>query len=201
MSDRRRVLLMTHPGRPEALDVAIGVAERLAEAGIEVRIPAGEIAQSILGRHPVSVVHDGDDPAEEVELVVVLGGGGTILRGAEVARGSGVPVLGVNLGHVGFLAEAERTDLQQTVEAIAAERYTVDERMALDVVVKVGGRQVARTWALNEASVEKSSRERMLEVKPTGLHQRVPVFLGSKREVEAAVRYHVEHDANAAVAA
>ena len=83
---------------------------------------------------------------------------------ADFVRGYDVPLLAVNLGHVGFLAESERTDLQRTVQAIASEAYVVIERMALDVVVKVGGRQVARTWALNEASVEKSSRERMLEV-------------------------------------
>ncbi|WP_338747897.1 NAD kinase [Janibacter alittae] len=162
MSDQRRVLLMTHPGRPEALEVAIGVAERLAEAGIEVRVPAGEIAESVLGQHPVSVVHDGDDPAGRVELVVVLGGDGTILRGAETARGAGVPVLGVNLGHVGFLAEAEREDVDATVEHIVDRAYRVEERMALDVVATLDGQEIARTWALNEATVEKASRERVL---------------------------------------
>ena len=162
MSEPRRVLLMTHPGRPEALEVAIGVAERLADAGIEVRIPAGEIAETVLGQHPVSVVHEGDDPATGVELVVVLGGDGTILRGAEMARGAGVPVLGVNLGHVGFLAEAEREDVDATVEHIVDRAYRVEERMALDVVATLDGRRIAHTWALNEATVEKASRERML---------------------------------------
>ena len=161
MSDPRRVLLMTHPSRPEALEVAIGVAERLAEAGIEVRVPAGEIADSILGQHPLSVVHD-DVPPEEIELVVVLGGDGTILRGAEVARRPGVPVLGVNLGHVGFLAEAEREDIDATVEHIVDRDYRVEERMTLDVVATLDGREIARSWALNEVTVEKASRERML---------------------------------------
>lgn len=162
MSDQRQVLLMTHPQRPEALEVAVGVAERLAEAGLQVRIPAGEIADSILGQHPVSVVHDGDDPAAGAELVVVLGGDGTILRGAEMARGSGVPVLGVNLGHVGFLAEVEREDVDATVEHIVGRSYSVEERMALDVVATLDGREIARSWALNEVTVEKASRERML---------------------------------------
>src|SRR5699024_3009668 len=161
VSDPRRVLLMTHPSRPEALEVAIGVAERLAEAGIEVRVPAGEIADSILGQHPLSVVHD-DVPPEEIELVVVLGGDGTILRGAEVARRPGVPVLGVNLGHVGFLAEAEREDIDATVEHIVDRDYRVEERMTLDVVATLDGREIARSWALNEVTVEKASRERML---------------------------------------
>lgn len=162
MSDQRQVLLMTHPGRPEALEVAIGVAERLSEAGIHVRLPAGEIADTILGQHPLAVVHEGEDPADGAELVVVLGGDGTILRGAEMARGSGVPVLGVNLGHVGFLAEVEREDVDATVEHIVGRSYTVEERMALDVVATLDGREIARSWALNEVTVEKASRERML---------------------------------------
>lgn len=158
----RRVLLMAHPSRPEALEVAMGVADKLAQAGIEVRLPAGELGESVLGQHPVVVVHDGDDPAVGVELVVVLGGDGTILRGAEAARGSGVPLLGVNLGHVGFLAEAEREDVDATVEHIVECRYEVEERMALDVVATLDGQEIARSWALNEVTVEKASRERML---------------------------------------
>lgn len=161
-TEQRRVLLLVHPGRPEALEVAIGVANRLTSAGIEVRLPAGELESTVLGQHPHVVVHDGDDPAVGVELVVVLGGDGTILRGAEVARGANVPLLGVNLGHVGFLAEAEREDVEATVDHIVGRAYDVEERMALDVVATLDGQVIARTWALNEVTVEKASRERML---------------------------------------
>ncbi|MDN5716028.1 MAG: NAD kinase [Janibacter sp.] len=161
-STPRRVLLLAHPGRAEALEVALGVADRLAEAGIEVRLPAGELADTILARHPAVAVHDGEDPARDVELVVVLGGDGTILRGAEMARSANVPVLGVNLGHVGFLAEAEREDVDATVDHIVGRAYDVEERMALDVVATHQGREISRSWALNEVTVEKASRERML---------------------------------------
>ncbi|KRE37240.1 NAD kinase [Janibacter sp. Soil728] len=161
-STPRRVLLLAHPGRAEALEVALGVADRLAEAGIEVRLPAGDLGDTILAHHPAVAVHDGDDPARDVELVVVLGGDGTILRGAEMARGANVPVLGVNLGHVGFLAEAEREDIDATVDHIVGRAYEVEERMALDVVATLQGREIARSWALNEVTVEKASRERML---------------------------------------
>ncbi len=98
------------------------------------------------------------------ELVVVLGGDGTILRGAELAHDHKVPVLGVNLGHVGFLAEAEREDLHATVDKIVRREWTVEERMTLDVTVHDDGEVVDSTWALNEATVEKAARERMLEV-------------------------------------
>jgi NAD+ kinase len=108
---------------------------------------------------------DGDgDPSADCELVVVIGGDGTILRAAEVARESGTPLLGVNLGHVGFLAEAEYDDVGSTIEAIVERRYTSEDRLTLDVSVFRDGELVASTFALNEASVEKAARERMLEV-------------------------------------
>lgn len=156
----RRVVLVAHPGRPAAVDVAVDVAERLSGAGLEVVIPPGELEGTALGEHP-AVTTDAQ-ATRGAELVVVLGGDGTILRGAELARGSGVPVLGVNLGHVGFLAEAEREHLDATVEHIRDRAYHVEERMALEVVGTIDGREVARSWALNEVTVEKASRERML---------------------------------------
>ncbi|HAM27064.1 MAG TPA: NAD kinase, partial [Microbacteriaceae bacterium] len=100
----------------------------------------------------------------ELELVIVLGGDGTILRAAELARGSSAPLLGVNLGHVGFLAESERDNLTETVRRALARDYLVEERMTLAVRVKVDSEVIYETWALNEATVEKASRERMLEV-------------------------------------
>jgi len=100
----------------------------------------------------------------QLELVIVLGGDGTILRAAEMVRGCGAPLLGVNLGHVGFLAESEREDLTETVARALARDYMVEERMTLSVRVKVDAEVIYESWALNEATVEKASRERMLEV-------------------------------------
>ena len=95
---------------------------------------------------------------------MVIGGDGTILRAAEVTRGSGTPVLGVNLGHVGFLAEAEYDDVDSSIDAIVHRRYTAEDRVTLDVTVHRDGEVVWSSFALNEASVEKAARERMLEV-------------------------------------
>jgi NAD+ kinase len=100
----------------------------------------------------------------DLEIVIVLGGDGTILRAAELTRGCGAPLLGVNLGHVGFLAESEREDLTAAIARVLARDYEVEERMTLNVRVKVDSQVVYETWALNEATVEKASRERMLEV-------------------------------------
>jgi NAD+ kinase len=94
----------------------------------------------------------------------VVGGDGTILRAAEHARESGTPLLGINLGHVGFLAEADPEDVEHTIEAIIERRYHAEERLTVDVAVYRDKELVASTWALNEASVEKAARQRMLEV-------------------------------------
>jgi len=109
-------------------------------------------------------VLDEDVSLDQVDLGMVLGGDGTILRSAELVRGSDVPLLGVNLGHVGFLAESERADLAQTVHWVVEREYTVEERMTIDVQVWHDKQKIAHTWALNEATVEKSDRQRMLEV-------------------------------------
>jgi NAD+ kinase len=162
LSDVRRVLLVTHTGREYAVSVAREAHRLLVAAGIEVRTPAPEAAA--LELDPVEVVDDPDKAGADVELIMVLGGDGSILRGAELARPHGTPVLGVNLGHIGFLAEAEREDLEHTVAVVRDRSYTVEERMTLDVEVHAGGQLIARTWALNEASVEKAARERMLEI-------------------------------------
>ncbi len=105
-----------------------------------------------------------DVELQDIELVMVLGGDGTILRAAELVREYDLPLLGVNLGHVGFLAESERADLAQTVDWVVRREYTVEERMTLDVTVWAQGTKVAHTWALNEVALEKGNRERMIEV-------------------------------------
>ncbi len=163
MTSQRAVLLVTHTGRADARTLAGGVVEALVAAGLQVRTPADEA--EALGS-PALVPIDPADPAaaDGCEIAVVLGGDGTILRACELVRGHQVPVLGVNLGHVGFLAEVDREDLVTVVEAVVQRRWSVERRLVLDVVVRRDGSEVARTWALNEASVEKAASERMLEL-------------------------------------
>jgi len=160
-TEPRRVLLVTHGGRLDAVTLAREVAQELCDSGIEVRAEAEEaVALVECGVVAVDVEH----AAEGCELVIVLGGDGTILRGAELARPYDVPLLGVNLGHVGFLAEAEVEEVSRVVRAVVDRTWSVEERTTLEVVVSLDGAELARSWALNEASVEKASRERMLEV-------------------------------------
>jgi NAD+ kinase len=161
---RRRVLLVAHPRRKEAHDLAADVVEQLHEAAIEVALLPEEAVAMDLESSASIVLADPAAPAAGCELVCVLGGDGTILRGAELSRGTNAPLLGVNLGHIGFLAEAEREDIGATVEHIVARSYAVEERLTLEVNAMVDGEPVCRSWALNEVTVEKASRERMLEV-------------------------------------
>jgi NAD+ kinase len=156
---QRTVLVTAHIGRENALRSARFVADRLTAAGIAVRTLAGEFSSP--GAHEVPA---SDTAAEGAELVIVLGGDGSLLRAAELSRPAGVPLIGVNLGHVGFLAEAEPDGLADLVERVVARDYAVEERMTIDVSVRRNGTGIASTWALNEATVEKAARERVIEV-------------------------------------
>lgn len=168
----RRILILAHTGRHEAMQSALHAIELLRGAGLTpVMLPHDSavvheaIHNGVLSANGLTVESiDTKSSLQDVELGMVLGGDGSVLRAAEMVRESDLPLMAVNLGHVGFLAEAEQADLERAVTSIVNKDYKVEERMAIDVKVLVGKHLVAHTWALNEASVEKSNRERMLEV-------------------------------------
>jgi NAD+ kinase len=160
------MLVVLHTGRDDSVVAAQSVCQQLRAAGvIPVIAPLDENdrADALADLGAFETLGSGVT-VFDLELVIVLGGDGTILRAAELVRGSTVPLLGVNLGHVGFLAESDREDLTETVNRALGRDYLVEERMTLSVRVKIGSEVVYETWALNEATVEKASRERMLEV-------------------------------------
>ncbi len=157
----RAVLLVAHASRRQIVTLANRTIDQLRAAGFEVRMLAAEASDC--GAEAVRVV-DASEAARECELVLALGGDGTFLRAAELARPAGVPMLGVNLGHVGFLAEAEPHDLDDAVDAVVNGTYTVEERVTVDADVLLDGAVTTRVWALNEASLERTNRERMLEI-------------------------------------
>jgi len=158
---KRTVLVVAHTGRPAAVRDARLVTNRLTAAGVNVRVLAPEAAD--LRCPGADVVPAEPAAAADAEMVIVLGGDGTLLRAAEIARPAGAPLLGVNLGHVGFLAEAEPDGLAGAVDQVAEHTYSVEERMTIDVTVRHNGTATS-TWALNEASVEKIARGRVIEV-------------------------------------
>jgi NAD+ kinase len=172
MNNHRLVLLVSHTARTEALSATLECVEALLAAGItpvmdpQERIPTLEYAKANGSEESAKQILDlYEDVSElDLELAVVLGGDGTILKAAELVRESQTPLLGINLGHVGFLAESEKNQISSTIARVVAKDYLVKERLTLDVTVKLEGKEVYRTWALNEATVEKNARERMLEV-------------------------------------
>ena len=161
----RRVLLVVNTRRMKALEVASQFCGALNAHGIVVRLVDEDASElNLAGNGLLEVVPADIEAGADCELVVVVGGDGTILRAAELARESSTPLLGINLGHVGFLAEADPDDVEHMIGAIIDRRYDAEERLTIDVAIYRGKELVASTWALNEASVEKAARERMLEV-------------------------------------
>lgn len=158
----RRVGIIAHGGRAEALAAATEATTLLQQAGVEV---VASEADGWGGLPDVAdlEVRETDDFAKGLDAVVVLGGDGTFLRAAYLARDAGVPLLGVNLGRLGFLAEVERGDVEVAVARLAAGDYRIEERMTLQVeVLDDTGKAVASSWALNEVSIERAVPQRLI---------------------------------------
>lgn len=162
LTQQRRILLVPNVGRPEIVAKVERVVQACSRYAIAVRMledTGVDVGDSL----PVETVPDLPDAADSCELVLVLGGDGTFLRACQYATSADVPVLGVNLGHIGFLAESEVSSLSGVVEQIATRDYRVVERMTVEATVLHGDRVLGRDWALNEVSIEKVARQGVLE--------------------------------------
>lgn len=161
----RRVAVMMHTGRPEAIAAAARLVNGLNRAHIVAAMPPVELEVMRAQLSDDAAIELKDHTAElDCELVVVLGGDGTILRSAEWAIAADIPLLGVNLGHVGFLAEAESSEIDSIVDRIVERSYQVEERMTIDVRLSEDETPLWSSFAVNEVSIEKAARERMLEL-------------------------------------
>ena len=165
----REMLLVLHTGRSANRETAIEVIRTMADHQIRMRVLAEEWAE--IGIDPALpddlaplAVPGSAECARGAEAVLVLGGDGTLLRAADLARSARVPLLGVNLGHVGFLAESEQDSLDEALQALVKGEYSVEERTTVEAIVRSNGTVIGQTWALNEAVVEKTTRGRILEV-------------------------------------
>ncbi len=167
MTSERAILLVVHTGRDEATETARRVEKVLSDNGITLKVLSAEAVDR--GTHfdssvmpslgsTTEVVDTDANAAVGCELVLVLGGDGTFLRAAELARNAEIPVLGINLGRIGFLAEAEAEAIDTVLDHVVARDYRIEERMTLDIAVRADGDVIARGWALNEASLEKGAR-------------------------------------------
>lgn len=154
----REVLLVPHTGRRTNVESAARAAELLDAAGIVVRVLVYRDASSV-AEHPVlgrfDLYRHSYEAALGVELVLVLGGDGTFLRAADIAHSVDVPVLGINLGHIGFLAEWEKDSLDEAIQRVIDCDYRVEDRMTVEVRVTNNEKKCLGTgWALNEVSIE-----------------------------------------------
>ncbi|WP_221586278.1 NAD kinase [Microbacterium sp. G2-8] len=163
----RNILIVAHAHREDTVEAATRIVSIIREQGAtpvfppDDRAELGELVPSFLEVDALGI----DVALDTIDVAIVLGGDGTILRAAELVRGGTTPILGINMGHVGFLAEIERDDMDDAVHRILAGDFVVEERLALAVKVRDRtGELVYETWALNEASIEKDSRERMIEI-------------------------------------
>lgn len=178
----RAFLIVAHTARDEVTATLATVGARCGAAGITLRVlhhdtrlpsetaeqPWHPIDPAVLRATGarVDVVHAGPEAAAGCELVLVLGGDGTFLRAAELAYPAGVPLLGINLGHIGFLAEAEAHVIDQVLDNLVAGDYRVEERMVLEAAVLDAprGRTLGQTWALNEVAIQNRSHNGVLEL-------------------------------------
>ena len=146
---KRKVLLVIHPSKSEAADLAVYLAAQLDKAGFEV-----------LSNFPKKLAHINQlESIAGVEVAVVLGGDGTILRAAEIVQGHKIPILGINMGTVGFLAEISRPAIDAVVQALLTQSYSGEERLLLKHSVERNGNVVHSGWALNEITVGRNDSQ------------------------------------------
>jgi len=145
----RSLALLVNPSRSEAIAAASELAPLLTSAGFslftisDISIP--------------SVTNVAATNLPDIELAVVLGGDGTILRAAEITLARKIPILGINLGHVGFLAEVDRPSISAIATSIINKSYVSENRMVLSFDVERDGKIVSSGWALNEVTVERDA--------------------------------------------
>ena len=158
----RNALLVSNAQNSEQATVVSRASEKLLANGLTPMLEAEERPR--LASLGLDVSRIATFSSQEIEVGVVLGGDGSILRAAELLRTQGSPILGVNTGHVGFMTEAEVEDMSSAISLLGSKDYEVGYRVALEVRVYQEGVLAFSSWAMNEVTLEKSARERMLEV-------------------------------------
>jgi NAD+ kinase len=143
----RSLAFLINPSRPEAIKAAGELTPLLSSAGFSLYTVSDV---SIAGIKKVEAAE-----LPDIEVAVVLGGDGTILRAAEVTISKNIPLLGINLGQVGFLAEVDRPSIQAIADSIINKSYVSESRMVLKFSVERNGKEISHGWALNEVTVER----------------------------------------------
>jgi NAD+ kinase len=147
MTQKRAAVLVVNPSRTEAVEATSTLAELLLKADFEL-FTISDVTIS-------GVTNSSADQLPAVEIAIVLGGDGTILRGAELTRERNIPLLGINIGHVGFMAEVIRPEISTLAKTVIDKSYGLDSRMVLAYEVIRSGKVIDTGWALNEVTVER----------------------------------------------
>lgn len=155
----RDVALAVNWNRPDAVVAAKSLVDLLSASGINCIVVAEPNIPAIPN---CQILPEAELP--NLECILVIGGDGTILRSAELARKLDLPLLGINHGHVGFLAESESSELEAIAAAIIVGGWHTETRLTLEVVVSYQDRELWRSWALNEVSIEKATSSRIVEL-------------------------------------
>ena len=148
---RRRAVLVVNPSRAEAISSARELASLLRAVDFDL------VTFSDVAIEAVTAVNASELSALNIEIAIVLGGDGTILRAAEVTLDRGIPLLGINLGHVGFMAEVEKHTIKEIAKSVIERTYLHENRMVLGYSVVRGEKVISEGWALNEITVERDS--------------------------------------------
>ncbi len=148
MTVSRSILFIVNPNREDAKTAVLRLAHQFSNAGFALYTTSETVIDGLV---PLT-----DEVLPEIEIAIVLGGDGTMLRAAEAVRGTQIPLLGVNLGRVGFLAEVEKASLDEIASAVIARNFLTEERMVLAYSVERGEREISSGWALNEVTIERS---------------------------------------------
>ena len=152
---KRAVALVISQSRDEARDAARKLASLLEKEGFALFSISDVEIQGVTKVAP--------DAIPDIESAVALGGDGTILRAAEITLLRDIPLLGINLGHVGFMAEVARPTIEAIGQCIINRKYVSESRMILEYAVLRDGKEIDRGWALNEVTVERE-RNTMVEL-------------------------------------
>ena len=173
----KRILLCTSLDKDPELRVSTGLLRRLRAEGRSawVYLPFDPIPTDF---PPEDVITgEGEIRPESAEILVCLGGDGTMLRVAKLAAKYGIPMLGINMGHLGFITELELEELDR-LEDVFAGRYSLERRMMLDVEVQRNGETVFRDFGLNEAVVCRSDPAHAIRLTAYGDNRKISDYAG-----------------------
>jgi NAD+ kinase len=162
MSSKPVVLILLHNDSVEANKIAAKVSQQLADAKVSICALGSD--KKLIQSAGCEITEFVPGTSTNPNLALVFGGDGTILRAVEVTRSSNIPVLGINLGHVGFLAEAEVEHIEDVVKAIVEHDWIEEKRLAIEVVVTKDNEVVFESFALNDVAIEKSEPGHMFDL-------------------------------------